>query len=158
MFFDISSNINRTTFSSIVKEGAPLMFQEKIEKFWINIKRKWDYKLILTYPLMIPRESFTWKSNKSIASFQKSRRAGSFNRWIQIKYSGGTKRKSARLRNSNIIHIGQNIYLHILQLDFPLKNSIFVEPTKSYRLLKLLFKIIIIKIVIKIIIILNYYN
>ena len=57
-----------------------------------------------------------------------------------------------QLKNSSIILIGQNIYLHIFQLDFPLKNSIFVEPTKSHRVLKLLFKIIIIKIIIKIII------
>ena len=55
-----------------------------------------DYKLIFNHPLIIPRESLTWKSNKSVASFQKSRRAGLFNRWIQIKYSGGTKRKFNR--------------------------------------------------------------
>ena len=34
----------------------------------------------------------------------------------------GTKRKSAQLKNNSIIHIGQNIYLLIFQLDFPLKK------------------------------------
>ena len=48
----------------------------------------------LIYPLIISRESFQWKTNKSVACFQKSSRAGSFNRWIQIKYFGGTKKST----------------------------------------------------------------